>query len=93
VNYTTKDFEHPIKRFCKDKASFSINTDDPSVTNTNLSDEYALVINAWGLTIDEVKQSNINAMKSSFAEPKIKALILNQLYSAYGISGYTEEMY
>jgi adenosine deaminase len=47
---------HPITRFAQDGASFSINTDDPTVTNTNLSDEYVLCAQ-WGLTLAQLQKS------------------------------------
>ena len=34
-------------RFAEDEVSFGINTDDPTLTGTNLSDEYAL-LRSWG---------------------------------------------
>lgn len=34
---------HPIRRFFEDGASFSINTDDPTVTGHNLVDDYKIV--------------------------------------------------
>lgn len=42
-------------RFSHDNASFSVNTDDPTVTNTKLSDEYNLLRN-WGITEEQIKQ-------------------------------------
>jgi len=48
--------EHPVMRFARDGASFSINTDDPTVTNTQLRDEYALVTK-WGLTTAQLQQT------------------------------------
>ena len=47
---------HPILQFAKDGASFSISTDDPTVTNTQLSDEYAL-LSKWGLTESQLQQT------------------------------------
>ena len=49
------DTIHPIMRFAKDQASFSISTDDPILTNTKLNNEYSLLAK-WGLTIDQVQQ-------------------------------------
>jgi len=46
---------HPIMRFAKDQASFSVNTDDPTVTNTKLNDEYSL-LETWGLTEKQLQQ-------------------------------------
>lgn len=58
--------EHPIMRFSRDGASFSVNTDDPTVTNTKLSDEYALLRN-WGLTDEQIKQSVSNWIFNYFS--------------------------
>lgn len=46
---------HPIIRFAHDKASFSISTDDPTLTNTKLSDEYTL-LSDWGLTVAQLQE-------------------------------------
>ena len=46
---------HPIMRFAKDNASFSINTDDPTITNTKLTDEYSLLL-SWGLDKKQLQQ-------------------------------------
>jgi hypothetical protein len=51
-----------------------------------LTDEYALVMDKWGLTLAEVQLSNINAIKNAFVEPPVKTVILDKLYSAYGMS-------
>ena len=40
---------HPTPRFAEDGVSFSISTDDPTVTQTTLTQEYAM-LQAWGLT-------------------------------------------
>jgi adenosine deaminase len=39
--------KHPVIQFAKDKANFSINTDDTTVTGTGLDDEYHL-LRTWG---------------------------------------------
>ncbi len=40
--------EHPILQFAADDANFSINSDDPTITGTYVSDEYDL-LKSWGL--------------------------------------------
>ena len=47
---------HPIVRFNQDGASFSISTDDPTVTNTKLGDEYRL-LKQWGLTEEDFRRA------------------------------------
>ena len=56
-------------RFAQDRASFSISTDDPTVTNTNLSDEYTL-LSKWGLTEIQLKEA-VNERKSLIANDLI----------------------
>ena len=48
--------EHPIVRFARDGASFSINTDNPTITNTRVRNEYELVTK-WGLTSAQIQQA------------------------------------
>ncbi len=40
---------HPVLRFARDGANFSINTDDPTVTGTRMEDEFK-VLRSWGLS-------------------------------------------
>ena len=49
---------HPILQFVKDEANFSINTDDPTITFTGLSDEIDLV-KSWGLSDRSRRQSDV----------------------------------
>ena len=40
---------HPVIRFAKDGANFSVSTDDPTVTGVRLHEELELV-KSWGLS-------------------------------------------
>ena len=40
---------HPVIRFAKDGANFSVSTDDPTVTGVRLNEELELV-KSWGLS-------------------------------------------
>ncbi len=42
-------YSHSIVRFARDGANFSINSDDPTITRTRLTEEYETV-RSWGLT-------------------------------------------
>ncbi len=53
-------------RFAKDGASYSINTDDPTITNTYLNDEYRLVTR-WGLTQHDLQQAVIAPLDMVFS--------------------------
>ena len=42
-------YSHPLLRFAADGANFSVNSDDPTITQTRISDEFE-VVRSWGLT-------------------------------------------
>lgn len=57
--------EHPMLRLRRDGASFSLNTDNPTITHTTLDDEYRLALKL-GLTPDDLLQCNRSAISASF---------------------------
>ncbi|XP_014907886.1 adenosine deaminase [Poecilia latipinna] len=82
----SSDFtQHPIITFRKDKANYSLNTDDPLIFNSNLPLDYSIVHQHMGFTEEEFKRLNINSAKSSFLPEKEKEELLHQLYEAYGM--------
>ncbi|KAL4646226.1 adenosine deaminase [Arapaima gigas] len=79
------DFEnHPIIRFVKDEANFSLNSDDPEIFRSTLDMEYQVARQYLNFTEKEFNRVNINAAMSSFLPTKEKEDLLNQLYEAYG---------
>ncbi|KAM6976490.1 adenosine deaminase [Aplochiton taeniatus] len=76
---------HPIITFRKDKANYSLNTDDPLIFNSNLHMVYAKAQQYMGFTEEEFKRLNINSAKSSFLPEEEKLDLLNKLYEAYGM--------
>ncbi|XP_068236268.1 adenosine deaminase-like isoform X2 [Palaemon carinicauda] len=76
---------HPVLRFAEDEASFSISTDDPTITFTTLSDEYRL-LSQWGFTEAQITRANFDAAKHCFLPEREKQLLLQELRKAYGVS-------
>lgn len=72
-------------RFRKDRANYSINTDDPLIFNSNIDTDYSIVKDYMGFTEEDFKRVNINAAQSSFLPEKEKQELLNTLYEAYGM--------
>uniref|UniRef100_A0A8C1ASA2 Adenosine deaminase n=2 Tax=Cyprinus carpio TaxID=7962 RepID=A0A8C1ASA2_CYPCA len=72
-------------RFKKDKANYSLNTDDPTIFNTTLNSDYQVVQKYMDFTEEEFKRLNINAAESCFLSAKEKKELLEQLYEAYGM--------
>lgn len=81
-----QDFtKHPLIRFKKDKANFSLNTDDPTLFNSTLKCDYDAVKEYMGFTEEDFKDLNINAAKSCFLPEGEKEELLNQLYTVYNM--------
>ena len=66
--------DHPIRRFFQDGASFSINTDDPTVTGHSLVDDYGIVSSEKGvqLPLQALVDSVRNAAHAAFVDGEEK---------------------
>ncbi len=64
-------------------AKITINTDNRTVSDTNLSKEYALFVKHFGVTIADFLAYNQNAIEAAFAAPDEKKDLLLKLEKAY----------
>ena len=75
-NLDTKNVDdyssHPIKKLYKDGVRVSINTDNRTVSNITLTEEYINLINYLDFTIDDLYQMNLNAINFAFISNKEK---------------------
>lgn len=67
---------HPIKQFLDKGIKFSINTDNKTVSNISLNEEYYKLHKIHGFTIDDFKKCNLNALEFSFLSEAEKAELL-----------------
>lgn len=58
--------DHPIRRLVNAGCAVTINSDDPVLFGTTLTDEYRHAIIDCGLTVAEVEQAALNAVASSY---------------------------
>ncbi|TNN59154.1 Adenosine deaminase [Liparis tanakae] len=77
--------KHPVITFRKDKANYSLNTDDPLIFNSTLHLDYSMAHKYMGFTEEEFKRLNICSAKSSFLPEKEKKALVHQLHEAYGM--------
>lgn len=54
---------HPIEELYRRGLKVTLNTDNNSVSNTNIIEEYKWVLEHTGLTVEDLKQMNINAIR------------------------------
>lgn len=71
--------DHPIKKLYDMGLNIIINTDDRTVSNITLKEEYTLVKQYFNFKDDELKKMNINAMNYSFADSITKEEIIKLL--------------
>lgn len=72
--------DYPIKEFMKKGVIVTLNTDDMTVSNTTLKNEYKLM-HEIGLSDEELRQIAINSINSAFISKKEKEELLNYLQS------------
>ena len=58
--------QHPLSDLLDLGLSITINTDDPSISNIELTDEYVLAVSKLGLTMDGLKQTIMNSARAAF---------------------------
>ena len=57
---------HPFKHYMNEKIRVTLNTDNRLISNTTLSNEYEIAINAFNLNENEIRTIIINGFKSAF---------------------------
>ncbi|XP_061838798.1 adenosine deaminase [Nerophis lumbriciformis] len=77
--------KHPVITFRKDKANYSLNTDDPMIFNSTLNLDYSTAQEHMGFTQEEFKRLNICSAESCFLPEVEKKELLVKLYQAYGM--------
>uniref|UniRef100_A0A8C6WYE7 Adenosine deaminase n=1 Tax=Neogobius melanostomus TaxID=47308 RepID=A0A8C6WYE7_9GOBI len=77
--------KHPMITFRKDKANYSLNTDDPLIFNSTLHDDYRTALRFMGFTEEEFQRLNICSAQSCFLPDAEKRELLDSLYEAYGM--------
>ena len=77
---------HPISELLRSGVTVTINTDDPAISLTTLSEEYARAQLDCGLNWDELKICAINAARATFLAEKEKTSLIERVTSAWNES-------
>lgn len=70
--------EHPIRSYYDGGLVVTVNSDDPVMFNTTLTDEYLALAGPLGFTLDEIKQVALNGLRTSFLDPEEKRRMLDE---------------
>ena len=74
---------HPVKEYFDAGLMVTINSDDPPMFGSNLLEEYCLVRERYGFSLDQMRELAANAVEASFLEPERK-IALMQAVEQYG---------
>ena len=58
--------EHPFPVFFEHKFRVTLNTDNRLMSGTTMTDEYAIAVETFGCSMDDLERITINGMKSGF---------------------------
>lgn len=75
--------KHPVKYYYENNLNLSINTDDPSMFNTSLFNEYKMLITEMNFTLDDIKKILLMTINSSWADDFFKINYINELNKYY----------
>lgn len=79
TNVVDNYINHPIKRLYEKGILVSISTDNPSISNVTLTEEYIELYKNFHFTLDDFKIMNTNAIKSAFLSDNEKDTLLRKI--------------
>lgn len=74
---------HPLGRLFKNDVPVTINSDDPSIQNTDLTDDYIKAVKFFDFDHEDLLKLNLTALRSSFLSPQDKKRITNDYMNRY----------
>lgn len=72
-------WQHPLPHLLALDLQVTLNTDDPSVSATTLTDEYAVAILAMSISIEQIKHMILTGAASSFQPPDQREKLVERL--------------
>ena len=71
---------HPISKLYSDGVLVTINTDNMTVSNTNLSNEYFNLVNEAKITLEDINKMNKTAINAAFLTEEEKKELLEKYW-------------
>jgi adenosine deaminase len=70
--------DHPLPRLLRAGVPVTINTDDTTISDITLSEEWLSCIGRLGLTLPEIWQCNLHALDAAFVDEPTRARLLDE---------------
>jgi aminodeoxyfutalosine deaminase len=74
---------HPLRRWVEAGARVTLNSDDPALFNTTLNDEYLHAVQDCGLSVGQLEEVALNAVRASYLPEKRKSQMLATFRAEY----------
>jgi len=74
---------HPLRELLEAGVVVTINSDDPALFNTTLNDEYLHAVLDCGLTLEQLEEAALNAVRVSYLPEGEKARLLARFKAEY----------
>jgi adenosine deaminase len=69
---------HPLPLLLEAGVVMTVNSDDPSLFNTSLSEDYATLVDPMGLSVEQIDQLLLNGFRSAFLPEDRKTALVDQ---------------
>jgi adenosine deaminase len=66
---------HPLPKLIEEGLYVTLNSDDPPMFNTTLTDEYRIAAQTFNLSANDLEKLDLNALRASFLSPEKKAAL------------------
>lgn len=76
---------HPLRALHQLGVPVTINTDNPSVSDTTLSDEYIVAAETMGFSIKDIQQTIVNAAQATFLPRNEKEALAKRFQEHFGL--------
>jgi adenosine deaminase len=73
--------DHPLPKLLREGLCVTINSDDPPMFDTTLTDEFLRAAEAFGFEREDVRQLSLNAARAAFVSDERKAELVRQIES------------
>ncbi len=75
--------DHPLPKLKEAGVPVCINSDDPAMHGTTLTDEYAVAMNEWGFDLAQLLELEKTAVDSAFADEQVRLKINKSVEDGY----------
>ena len=75
--------EHPLPRLLDEGLFVTINSDDPPMFNTTLTDEYLAIANTFGFDVTTIEKLVLNGVQASLQSPQVRSAMAEQFQEEF----------